>query len=106
MGQRATDQSVATIPAYKRSRRERKKMEMLLAPLKRILKLDRMRPRGPSSAPAEFLMAATAQNLRRIAIRLMATGEQNEIAIAWRATGPQLPQSSHVWKQPEVKFVS
>ncbi|MGF6856320.1 hypothetical protein [Paraburkholderia sp. CI3] len=34
---------------------------------KRILKLDRLRLRGPSGAHDEFLMAATAQNLRRMA---------------------------------------
>jgi hypothetical protein len=73
---------IATTPAYKQSRRERKKVEMLFAHLKRILKLDRLRLRGPSGAHDEFLMAATAQNLRRMAIRLMADGEQNGIAIA------------------------
>jgi hypothetical protein len=73
---------IATTPAYKQSRRERKKVEMLFAHLNRILKLDRLRLRGPSGAHDEFLMAATAQNLRRMAIRLMANGEQNEITAA------------------------
>ena len=49
------------------SRRERKKVEMLFAHLKRILKLDRLRLRGLSGAHDEFLLAATAQNLRRMA---------------------------------------
>jgi Transposase DDE domain len=49
------------------SRRLRKKVEMLFAHLKRILKLDRLRLRGPSSARDEFLLAATAQNLRKLA---------------------------------------
>ena len=40
---------------------------MLLAHLKRILKLDRLRLRGPSGARDEFLLAATAQNLRKLA---------------------------------------
>jgi transposase len=52
---------------YRRSRRERKKIEMLFAHLKRILKLDRLRLRGLSGAQDEFLLAATAQNLRRMA---------------------------------------
>jgi len=49
------------------SRRLRKKIEMLFAHLKRILKLDRPRLRGPTGAHDEFLLAATAQNLRKLA---------------------------------------
>jgi hypothetical protein len=49
------------------ARRLRKKVEMLFAHLKRILKLDRLRLRGPNGAPDEFLLAATAQNLRKLA---------------------------------------
>src|SRR3974390_2323378 len=49
------------------SRRVRKKVEMLFAHLKRILKLDRLRLRGPNGARDEFLLAATAQNLRKLA---------------------------------------
>jgi Transposase DDE domain len=48
-------------------RRLRKKVEMLFAHLKRILKLDRLRLRGPNGARDEFLLAATAQNLRKLA---------------------------------------
>ena len=46
---------------------ERKKIEMLFAHLKRILRLDRLRLRGPLGARDEFLLAATAQNLRKLA---------------------------------------
>lgn len=46
------------------SRRERKKVEMLFAHLKRILRLDRLRLRGPNGARDEFHLAAAAQNLR------------------------------------------
>jgi transposase len=49
------------------SRRLRKKVEMLFAHLKRILKLDQLRLRGPNGARDEFLLAATAQNLRKLA---------------------------------------
>lgn len=59
--------TVCTTPAYEQSRRQRKKVEMLFAHLKRILKLDRLRLRGISGARDEFLMAAAAQNLRRMA---------------------------------------
>jgi transposase len=53
--------------AYVQSRRDRKKVEMLFAHLKRILRLDRLRLRGPSGATFEFTLAAIAQNLRRLA---------------------------------------
>jgi transposase len=49
------------------SHRQRKKVEMLFAHLKRILKLDRLRLRGPNGARDEFHLAATAQNLRKLA---------------------------------------
>jgi transposase len=53
--------------AYVTASYARKKVEMLFAHLKRILRLDRLRLRGPNGAKDEFLMAATAQNLRRLA---------------------------------------
>jgi hypothetical protein len=40
---------------------------MLFAHLKRILRLGRLRLRGPRGAQDEFTLAATAQNLRRLA---------------------------------------
>ena len=54
-------------PAYDQSRRERKKVEMLFAHLKRILRMGRLRLRGPRGARDEFLLAATVQNLRKLA---------------------------------------
>lgn len=59
--------SLSNTEAYRRSRKDRKKVEMLFAHLKRILKLDRLRLRGRSGAQDEFLLAAAAQNLRRMA---------------------------------------
>ncbi|MGA4815836.1 transposase [Pseudomonas aeruginosa] len=50
-----------------RLRCERKKVEMLFAHLKRIMKLDRLRLRGLTGATDEFTLAATVQNLRRMA---------------------------------------
>ena len=44
-----------------------RRSEMLFAHLKRILRLDRLRLRGPFGARDEFLLAATAQNLRKLA---------------------------------------
>jgi len=40
---------------------------MLFVHFKRILKLERLRLRGPTGAHDEFLLAATAQNLRKLA---------------------------------------
>ena len=62
---------LAKTEAYRQSRKARKKVEMLFAHLKRILKLDRLRLRGPNGARDECLLAAIAQNLRRMAKRLM-----------------------------------
>jgi len=66
-GARDMARGIANSDAYVTSRRERKKVEMLFAHLKRILKLDRLRLRGPNGARDEFLLAATAQNLRKMA---------------------------------------
>jgi transposase len=59
--------ALASTPAYGDACRLRKKVEMLFAHLKRILRLSRLRLRGPNGARDEFLLAATAQNLRRLA---------------------------------------
>jgi len=64
---------VSKTPAYRTTRRQRKQVEMLFAHMKRILKMDRLRLRGLSGARDEFLLTATAQNLRRIA-RYLGTG--------------------------------
>jgi transposase len=61
---------------YERSRRERKKIEMLFAHLKRIIGLRRLRLRGPTGAKDEFLLAATAQNLRKLAKLIPATPQR------------------------------
>jgi transposase len=75
-GARDVARAIATTWQYRQSRRERKKVEMLFAHLKRILKLDRLRLRGLSGAQDEFLLAATAQNLRRMAKWLMLDAER------------------------------
>jgi transposase len=65
--------AVGKTPAYRKSRRQRKQVEMLFAHMKRILKMDRLRLRGLSGANDEFLMTATVQNLRRMA-KYLGTG--------------------------------
>jgi hypothetical protein len=59
--------AIAKTSEYEQSRHRRKKVEMLFAHLKRILRVARLRLRGPCGARDEFLLAATAQNLRRLA---------------------------------------
>jgi transposase len=59
--------TLAKTEAFEQSRRDRKRVEMLFAHLKRILKLGRLRLRGPRGAQDEFTLAAIAQNLRRLA---------------------------------------
>jgi len=66
-GARDLARDIAKTEAYQISRHQRKKVEMLFAHLKRILKLDWLRLRGPSGARDEFHLAATAQNLRKLA---------------------------------------
>lgn len=65
--------AIAQRPEYHVTRRHRKKVEILFAHMKRILKMDRLRLRGLSGAKEEFLLTATAQNLRRMA-KLLGTG--------------------------------
>ena len=74
--------AIAKTVEYKQSRKDRKKVEMLFAHLKRILKLDRLRLRGLSGAKDEFLMAATVQNLRRMAKRLVPVTQDSELVPA------------------------
>jgi transposase len=72
--------AVATTPAYRQTRRQRKQVEMLFAHMKRILKVDRLRLRGLSGARDEFLLTATAQNLRRMA-KYLGTGPPGNSAM-------------------------
>ena len=58
--------ALAKTEAFEQSRRERKKVEMCFAHMKRIFKLDRLRLRGLSGAKDEVLLTAIAQNLRRL----------------------------------------
>jgi transposase len=59
--------ALAKTEAFEQSRRDRKRVEMLFAHLKRILRFVRLRLRGPCGAQFEFTLAAIAQNLRKLA---------------------------------------
>ena len=78
---REVARALAGTPAYERSRQGRRRIEMLLAHPKRILKMGRLRLRGPCGAQDEFLLAAPAQNLRKLA-KLVTSSE------------PQMPQGA------------
>lgn len=97
---------IATTPQFKQSRKERKKAEMLFAHLKRILKLDRLRLRGLSGAQDEFLLAATAQNLRRMAKRLAPSNGSLNATVDWcRGRGQKSPHSPHAPTQRSASLV-
>jgi transposase len=74
-GARQLARDITETDAYVASSYARKKVEMLFAHLKRILGLGRLRLRGPCGARDEFLLAATAQNLRKLA-KLIPKGRQ------------------------------
>ena len=59
--------ALAKTEAFKKSSLDRKRVEMLFAHLRHILRLGRLRLRGPCGAQFEFTLAAIAQNLRRLA---------------------------------------
>ena len=58
--------ALAGTEAFKRSARERRKVEMLFAHLKRNLNFRRLRLRGMTGARDECTLAAVAQNLRKL----------------------------------------
>ena len=59
--------ALANTEAFQQSRRERKKVEMRFAHMKRIFRLDRLRLRGLNGVRDEVLLTAIAQNLSRLA---------------------------------------
>ena len=63
-GARQMARDICAAEEGRTSLRERKKVEMLFAHLRRILKLDRLRLRGQNGARDEFHLAAGAQNPR------------------------------------------
>ena len=68
---RQTVRALAGTPAYERSRRARYKIEALFAELKQRMRLGRLRLRRLWNVSEQFLLAATAQNLKRLVRFLM-----------------------------------
>ncbi len=64
---RQVAREIAKTEQYVSSMRLRKKVEMLLACLKPIPGPGRLRLHGPYGANDEFLLVATAQNIRKLA---------------------------------------
>jgi Transposase DDE domain len=64
---RQTVRALSETPAYERSRRARYKIEALFAELKQRMRLHRVRLRRLWNVSEQFLLAATAQNLKRLA---------------------------------------
>lgn len=63
---RQTVRALAGTTAYERSRRVRYKVEALFAELKKRMRLGRVRLRRLWNVGEQFLLAATAQNLKRL----------------------------------------
>jgi hypothetical protein len=68
--------------AFLKSRDQRKRVEMRFAHLKIHHGFERMRLRGLSGARDEFLLAATAQNLKTLALRIF-TPPPNQPRVAF-----------------------
>ncbi|MFG1374240.1 transposase [Xanthobacter oligotrophicus] len=66
-GDRDMARDITATEAYLTSRLQQKKVEMLFAHLKCILRLDWLRLRGLNGARDEFNLAAAARNLRKLA---------------------------------------
>ena len=74
--------ALANTEAFQVSRRERKKVEVRFAHMKRIHRLDRLRLRGLSGAKDEVLLTATAQNLQAAREAYLATTAIDRSAVA------------------------
>ena len=69
--------------AFLKSRDQRKRVEMRFAHLKTHHRFERMRLRGLSGAHDEFLLAATVQNLKTLALRIFQPPpDQRRVAFA------------------------
>ncbi len=78
---RQTVRALAGTPAYKQSQRARYKVEALFAELKQQMRLRRVRLRRTWNVAEQFLLAATAQNLKRL-VRFLAQREAPEFSAA------------------------
>jgi len=98
---RQVARDIAKTKQYAISMPLRKKVGMLFAHLKRILGLGRLRLRGPCGANDEFLLAATAQNLRKLAKIFSCTAANAQSLIE---KVPALSSAHHFLHQQHVVF--
>jgi transposase len=70
-GDRERVRASAETPIFKQSARERKKVEMSFAHLKRHMGFRRLRLRGITGSSDEFLLVAAAQNVKKLISRLV-----------------------------------
>lgn len=85
------------------SRRLSKKVEMLFAHLERIFRLGRLRLRGPNGAHDEFILAATAQNLRKLA-KLVPMPQRRRFALLSQPPRSQLLQRNGHKQTSDVRL--
>jgi hypothetical protein len=74
--------SLAGTPEFEQSANKRKKVEMRFGHLKTHHRFDQMRLRGLSGASDEFHLAAIAQNLKKMALRLISLPGQTATCTA------------------------
>jgi Transposase DDE domain len=68
--------------SFLKSRDQRKRVEMRFAHLKVHHRFERMRLRGLSGARDEFLLAATVQNLKTLALRTLGPPVRRRASLA------------------------
>ena len=73
--------ALAGTPAYEQSQRSRYKVEALFAELKQQMRLRRVRLRRTWNVAEQFLLAATAQNLKRM-VRFLSRRKAPELSTA------------------------
>ena len=94
--------ALAKTEAFAQSRRDRKKVEMLFAHLKRILRLGRLRLRGPSGAQFEFKVTGN----KELRVGKSATVISNTSATPISGTFANLPDGSIFTVGPNTFQVS
>jgi hypothetical protein len=101
-GARDLAREIAGTDAYYTSRRQRKKVEMLFAHLKRILRLGRLRLRGPTGAATfstqsgrngnQWRPAEPAEIPSRIALKIASAANLNYCLFTNRGSSEEAPQ--------------
>jgi hypothetical protein len=94
---------VANSPAYKRSRNDRKKVEVLFAHLKRILKLDRQRPPSGRASQGSAGVVRSQVNHTRSRRRSQVIDSASE---AGRLTWVRFPSPAPLLRNPNAPGIA